>query len=487
MWIVDRVRNMMRSFLQIEAAHSASITIQERFDYNTNAAKNRIWYRGDAYELAQLYKQIDGVKDSFWAAVPTKGMDIRKIHVGVPALTVDVLSSIVVSDMYDIKLPDSFTEKWNQITKQNDIRDIIKKAVSEVLIVGDGAFRLSYDPDISPEPIIEFIAGDDVEYETKCGKITEVIFKSQYFDGIKSYVLREHYGSGYVQYELTHNDRPVSLDSLPETADLTDISFDESIMLAVPLMFYHSSVFKGRGQSIFDAKSDAYDALDEAWSQWIHALRGARPQKFLPPNFVPKDPFTGLDLMPNPFDNTFVQSTGSMNETGPAQRPELVQPDIPHESYLATYITALDLALQGIISPSTLGIDTKKLDNAEAQREKEKTTLYTRNRIVTGLQKELPKLITAVLQLKEMQQSGQLAQISPEDIEVPFGEYANPSFESQVETVGKGHSSGIMSYEASVDELYGDTKTDDWKAEEVARLKAQSGVETMPEPVFSEV
>ena len=55
MWIVDRVRNMMRSFLQIEAAHSASITIQERFDYNTNAAKNRIWYRGDAYELAQLY------------------------------------------------------------------------------------------------------------------------------------------------------------------------------------------------------------------------------------------------------------------------------------------------------------------------------------------------------------------------------------------------------------------------------------------------
>ena len=486
MWIVDRVRNMMRSFLQIEAAHSASITIQERFDYNTNAAKNRIWYRGDAYELAQLYKQIDGVKDSFWAAVPTKGMDIRKIHVGVPALTVDVLSSIVVADMYDVKLPESFTEKWNQITKQNDIKDITKKAVSEVLIVGDGAFRLSYDPEISPEPIIEFIAGDDVEYEMKRGRITEVIFKTQYSDGIKSYVLQEHYGYGYVRYELTHNDRPVSLDSIPETKGLEDATFDESVMLAVPLMFYHSSVFKGRGQSIFDSKTDSYDALDEAWSQWIHALRGARPQKFLPPNFVPKDPFTGLDLMPNPFDNTFVQSTGGMSETGPTQRPELVQPEIPHESYLATYITALDLALQGVISPSTLGIDTKKLDNAEAQREKEKTTLYTRNRIVTDLQKVLPKLITAVLQLKEWEETRQIPNINTEDIEIPFGEYANPSFESQVETVGKGHSAGIMSYEASVDELYGDTKTEEWKAEEVSRLKAQSGVETVPEPVFTE-
>ena len=50
----------------------------------------------------------------------------------------------------------------------------------------------------------------------------------------------------------------------------------------------------------------------------------------------------------------------------------VVQPSIPSESYIQAYITALDSCLQGIISPSTLGIDTKKLDNAEAQREKEK-------------------------------------------------------------------------------------------------------------------
>ena len=65
-----------------------------------------------------------------------------------------------------------------------------------------------------------------------------------------------------------------------------------------------------------------------------------------------------------------------------------------------------------------------------------------------------------------------------------LGEYANPSFESQVETVGKGRTQGIMSIEAAVDELYGDTKDDDWKSTEVQRIKAQTGVETMSEPLL---
>ena len=68
---------------------------------------------------------------------------------------------------------------------------------------------------------------------------------------------------------------------------------------------------------------------------------------------------------------------------------------------------------------------------------------------------------------------------------VEFGEYANPSFESQIETVGKAKSSGIMSNEAVVEELYGDTKTDEWKQEEIDRLNARDGVETMEEPTLN--
>ena len=40
--------------------------------------------------------------------------------------------------------------------------------------------------------------------------------------------------------------------------------------------------------------------------------------------------------------------------------------------------------------------------------------------------------------------------------------------------------------EASVEELYGDTKDEDWKSIEVQRIKAQTGVETISEPLFTE-
>ena len=75
----------------------------------------------------------------------------------------------------------------------------------------------------------------------------------------------------------------------------------------------------------------------------------------------------------------------------------MTQPVIPSENYLQSYISFLDLCLQGVISPSTLGIDTKKMDNAEAQREKEKTTLYTRNIIIEAIQKTLPMLVNCAI------------------------------------------------------------------------------------------
>ena len=163
-----------------------------------------------------------------------------------------------------------------------------------------------------------------------------------------------------------------------------------------------------------------------------------------------------------------------MSENGNGNRIYTESPQIQHESYLSSYITALDLCLQGIISPSTLGIDTKKLDNADAQREKEKTTLYTRQNLVKITQNALQSLVAVVLNADgELNGKGIVEGL---EVSVNFGEYANPSFESQVETVSKARQGGLMSVKTSVDELYGDSKSEDWKAEEVQRIKEEQGI-----------
>ena len=44
-----------------------------------------------------------------------------------------------------------------------------------------------------------------------------------------------------------------------------------------------------------------------------------------------------------------------------------------------------------------------------------------------------------------------------------------------------------MSVEAAVDELYGDSKDEEWKKEEVQRIKQEQGVAEMQEPVIKNV
>lgn len=482
--MAEKIKNKLHSWLNIMPAQQATITIQEAISFGANIVKNRMWYIGNAGELSQLYRQLgEQYRDSFWAAVSTSGRQIRKIHTGIPAIIVDALTNIIMTNLDDIKVPDKREDDWEKIRTENNFKNILETAVTECLYLGDGAFKISYDKTVSEFPIIEWYPADRIEVITERGRLKEVIFNTSYIHGKKEYVLNEIYGFGYVRYELREKDsgRKVELNTIPKLSDLTDVGFDEAVCLAVPFRIFKNPKERGRGKSIYDGKTDDFDAVDEAWSQWMQALRDGRSTKYIPDKLLPRNPETGETISPNPFDNSYIE-TDSDTAEGAKNKIEVVQPQIPHDSYCATYVTALDLALQGIISPSTIGIDVKKLDNAESQREKEKTTLYTRGKIIDALQDTIPLVINTAFKFLDI-----LREVTTEETEVTldFGEYANPSFESQVETMGNAKTKGIVSNEALVDELYGDTKTKEWKEEEVKRLNAMDGLEEVEEPALN--
>ena len=131
--------------------------------------------------------------------------------------------------------------------------------------------------------------------------------------------------------------------------------------------FFHSiEGFGFRDETQYEHIGTDFYALDEVFSQWMDALRAGRTKQLIPDRLVPRDPETGEYISPNPFDNRFIVVGDSMQE-GKANGIQTDTPEIPSDSYLAAYITALDVYLQGVISPSTIGIDVKKLDNAEAR------------------------------------------------------------------------------------------------------------------------
>lgn len=470
--MAEKIRNGIKSFLQIQPAQANTIYINERLDYEANAIKNRIWYRGDSCELSDLYKSLDVDPTMFWKASPSPGRGIRKIHTGLPATIVDVLVSVVMADMNDITVMEKQSE-WDNISSDNRFAELAAEALKDTLIVGDGAFKFTINTDISQYPLIEFISGENLEFEYRHGRVNQIIFKTPYKWNHKNYMLEEIYGKNFIKSYLYENGKKVPLSTIPQTENFSeDVTYEGNFIMAVPFKIFSSNRWKGRGKSVFDSKCDNFDALDETWSQWLEALRRGRSKEYVPQALIPRNPTTGELLKPNDFDNQYIQCDGSMGETE-TNKIEVIQPTIPHESYLSTYTTALDLCLQGLISPSTLGIDTKKMDNAEAQREKEKTTLYTRNKIVEAIQNILPEVVNVAIKTYEVL-TGQA--VTEQKVEIPFGEYANPSFESQVETVSKGKQGGIMSIEAAVEELYGDSKDTEWKTDEIKRLKQEQGI-----------
>ena len=490
MGLKDMIRTKMQSFLEINPPIAMTINIQEWLDFNGNAIKNKIWYRGDPNEIEQLYWQLpqhEVDKQKFWASRPTVGLEMRKIHTGLPSTMVDLLAGIITTNIndFDFEGNDAIAEVWNEhIDPENDFKHLVEKSVKGTLVVGDGAFKLSIDPTMSAYPIIEFWTGENVDFKMKRGRIQEIIFKSYHGHNGDTIELREVYGHGYIRYETYRGNSPVEMPLTGEFEGLVNVEWDDDDMMAVPVKFYSSNKFEGRGRSLFDKKIDAFDSFDEAYSQWIDALRAGRTKEYIPESLIPRDPNTGKVLKPNPFDNRYIKTDADMRERAD-NRITSTSAEIKHDSYMATYATALDLCLQGIMSPSTLGVDVKKLDNAEAQREKEKVTLYTRDAIIEALQPALEKLVEATITAYYRS----IEQTAPDyTCTITWQDYANPSFESQIETIGKGKQSGILSIEACVEELYGDSRDDEWKAEEVRRLKAEQGIVDMEEPmVASEV
>lgn len=477
------IKNMIRNWLEIGEPNGLNIKIDKLTDFEGQAFINNIWYRGEANELDQLYKQIDdGLGNRhFWSCSPSNTTNIRKIHTGLPAMIVDTLADISTDDLSNIEVKGR-NEEWKKMNKEINIKDILNDAVKTCLHEGDGAFKISVDTDISEYPIVEFYEGSRVDFEYERGRINAIIFKTHKILNKKEYILKERYTKQGITFSLEDTNGNIEdMSRFPELSKYQDATNSNNFMMAIPFMIYKSKKYKGRGKSIYDGKLDNFDTYDEIWSQWMLAIRKGQLKEYIPDGLLPRDPKTGAVLKRNDFDVSFIITETDMQE-GAKNQIQTTQGTIQHEALLSTYVTALDLCLQGLISPSTLGIDTKKLDNAEAQREKEKTTLYRRNQIVSKLNDVIVQLVDAIFKTKDTMDEKDIKDL---EIVPTFGGYANPSFEAQVETVGKASTTNIMSIDAQVEELWGDTKDEQWKETEVKRIKEERGIIEMKEPSVS--
>lgn len=448
---------------------------------------NKIWFTGSGDELLNFYTNAE-VKDFlkniiynrnkrnyFWS-ISTNEWGIKRVHSGIPHAIVTTLSDTI--EMPKIKEP---TGRWEKIAEENDFYTLLSQQIRPLTLVeGTGVVKINFDKSISKHPSFEFYDAENVELIYKANVLMGVVFKSYYKKNNTNYILLESRyranGNSYIDYELyqlgeNYEIARVALNEIPELANLEDIVIPHlNKVAAVVYKYFYDPLNTTYGKSIFDGKLDLFDDLDQSLS-----INSRTVQVSVPVDYVSVD---ALDRGPNGeagyshrYDRTIIAKSGTPNGDGMMKQDIYTsQPSLNFDQYNAQEKHLLDLILTGVLSPATMGIDIAKKDNAEAQREKEKVTIMTRNNIMAAEERSNKQLVELALFFDEYIETGEIT-IKDYDIGIKYNEFANPSFENQIQTLGSAWVNGEISTKRYVDLLWGDSLTDEEKLEEINELE----------------
>ena len=190
----ERVKNMIKSWLDIRPAQGQTFLINESMDFQANCIRNKIWYRGDSRELSEFYGQLTNSADTFWGAAQTADIRMKKSHSGLPKLMIKTIINTVMTDYSGDDVEDEY---WKEVNKENKFNSkMLKKLLGDTLAIGDGAIKINYDADISDKAILEWVDGSKIDFKYKRGRLVELVFKSFHEENKITYMLEEHYGKG---------------------------------------------------------------------------------------------------------------------------------------------------------------------------------------------------------------------------------------------------------------------------------------------------
>ena len=466
----------------------------------TKLKEYNVWYYGDGDELLNFYTKENmfgfntepyysrNKRNYFWSISSTEG-DIKRTHSGQPRNIVDTL--VMITRYPVLTVEGNETNKLLQtIIKDCKLKNVYKnQQLPLTLIEGWGCYKINFDKDVSDYPYIIYYRADSVDFVIKSGRIMGCVFKDYYTDGEnKNYMLIETRSIKYdkendVKYlEITKelfttnkNGEFVTelqfedFEKIPELAGITKedlyvriVNMDS--LLAVPtILFENVSNSFGYGRSIFTGKIDLFDDLDQCLSQSSNTVRRSTPAEYFNSDYLERDPKTGMPKQPKVFDRKYVIVNGQRDSEGTSKSSspvQVTQPTLNLDQYSDQAVQILMQILNGIMSPATLGIDVAKKDNAEAQREKEKVTIFTRNAIIDSETDILKDLAVQLLYAYQLMHEGKI-DVWNYDITIKFSEFADDSYENKLEVLGAAFDNELLSEEMFMDKLYGQTLSEE--------------------------
>lgn len=449
----------------------------------------KVWYIGDSNELHNYYlnRKIYGlaknpvynrnIANYFWAKSVDE-TDIKRVHSGMPRAIIDTLSNCIGMPQID-----EASGIWDKIAEENDFETKLTQQSRPLTFAeGYGGWKVNFDKSLSKHPIWEYYDGENCEYIIKSGIMIGMIFKSFYKnDKGKDYVLFEtryrKNGNSYIEYGLYKviSDTEMQEADQSEIRELTDVDLSTIVIeglddfLAVESRYLYDVINPKHGKPLLAGKYDLLDMLDEVLSQASQTNRVSTPVEYYSADVIFRDK-EGNPSKPNLYNRQFMQKESIPDGDGNINNDIITtQPDLNFDKYGALCRDILDYVFIGLISPASMGIDVAKKDNADAQREKEKITLLTRDSIINPESRMIKKIVKLSLYMQEYMDTGTITLNEPE-ISVKYNQFANPAFETMLEKYGSAWVNGEMSTQKYVELLWADKMTDEEMQQEIAWL-----------------
>jgi hypothetical protein len=462
--------------------------------------ENSKWQSGIVEELEYFYKitypkmigyNATPIVSYFWHKVTPKTI---RVHSGIPALISKTMVSLIAAPgiNYEVNDNEEATQRLFEILQDNNFEDkLLPDGVLFESYGGFFGFKISQDSDISEYPIIELVVPENMEVMQERGRLVGYIFKQYLREGNDDCEIHEIYRQVNVtQTEITYkkykykDGKTVEVSFEPsERAEYEDMIINVPLPAVLKNNTSTNTQFKGApyGVSDYTNSQSIFNALDEVLSQMMTAIRFARPKRFISEDLLQNTP-TGRKAQFNDFETDYEIVQSDPDNTTEAYKQ--FDSSIDVEVYKQAFVTLLQQGLNNAgLSPTSVGLTGLEAiaASADSQREREKTTLRTREMKLKLWREALNELFVKLLQFDDVINKGQAP--GEYEISISFNDYSIPSMEQRIETSIKALNGGLVDVKHAVDMLFLDALTEEEKAVMVQSIKIENGIPISPDEI----
>ena len=483
--------------------------------------EGRVWSTGDPRIIEDFYKKqysqlannsLSGEQTYQQFYIRVSG-DRTRVHSGYPKLFNDTYVKLIAGPSFTEKVivngeeNQDLTERLQEILEWNDFKNkMFHEIVFTKAMSGFNPLKVIIDKQEANVPILQPVDPENYEVLLKYNRPeAHIVTHYKEIEEVE-YIIKEIYTTikerdndcniiseeavlltkAYKKGTHGYYDKEVELSEIyPElesdnfgdqVQDKPGIQFGIS---TIPFMLNtnidpSSMTQNYLGKSIHHKNFSLYHTIDESLSALGTDIRYGNHKLFMSEDIVPKDdkgftnaydPFeTGIELLASDMDN---DKEGLI---------KTIQGDIRNQELINTVDYYLSLCLQNVgLSPTTIGkVGTESIAASEdSQREREKTSIRTRDDELKRYKVELQTFFATLVNLDQVQSGG--SEIEDLEVVVNFNDYASPALESRIKNAIIAKE--VLPIEEVVELVFGDDKTDEEKAKIIALQKLEKNVD----------